>query len=124
MADHHNARDASKRHTYKHYLGHDLHPYNAGALQWGERYRIFHRMAWREAVRVLRPDGLFLLNSSDHIRKHRVQHVTQFHLDTLVRLGLRRERTVLIGTERLRHGENHEARVDHETVTILRKEQP
>ena len=121
MADHHNAMDGTKRHTYKHYLNHDLHPHNAGALQWGEGYRLFHRLAWAEVVRVLRPEGMFLLNSSDHIRKGRVQHVTQFHIDTLVRLGLKKERTVLIGTGRLRHGENHQARVDHETVTIFRK---
>lgn len=124
MADHHNARDPSKRHTYKHYLGHDPHPRSAAVLQWGEKYRLFHRVAWREAVRVLRPEGTFLLNSSDHIRKGKVMHVTQFHIDTLVRLGLQRERTVLIGTGRLRHGQNHEARVDYETVTILRKGTP
>jgi SAM-dependent methyltransferase len=121
MADHHDAQDASKRHTYKHTLGHDLHPHNAGALQWGQGYRMFHQLAWEEVVRVLRPDGMFLLNSSDHIRKGKVMHVTRFHLDTLQRLGLKQQRTVLIGTGRLRHGQNHQARVDHETVTILTK---
>jgi tRNA G10 N-methylase Trm11 len=124
MADHHNARDASVRHTYKHYLGRDLHPRNSGALQWGLEYRTFHHWAWQEAVRVLRPGGLFLLNSSDHIRKGKVMHVTEYHQNVLKSMGLRRERTVLINTERLRHGENHEARVDHETVSILRKEAP
>lgn len=124
MSDHHNARDGSTRHTYKHTLGHDLHPRNAGALQWGDSYRLFHKQAWAEIVRVLRPGGMFLLNSSDHIRKGKVQHVTQFHLDTLGRLGLTCERTVLIGTARLRHGENHQARVDHETLSILRKGSP
>jgi SAM-dependent methyltransferase len=121
MADHHDAKDGSTRHTYKHTLGHDLHPRNAGALQWGEGYRLFHRLAWVEVVRVLRPGGVFLLNSSDHIRKGKVQHVTKFHLDTLARLGLVCERTVMIGTGRLRHGQNHEVRVDYETLSILRK---
>jgi DNA modification methylase len=124
MADHHDAQDGSVRHTYKHTLGHDLHPHNAGTLQWGQGYRLFHKLAWTEAFRVLRLDGLFLLNSSDHVRKGKVMHVTRFHLDTLARLGLHCERTVLIGTGRLRHGQNHEARVDYETVSILRKGLP
>ena len=36
MADHHEARDASPRHTYRHVLGRPLTPGNSGALQWGE----------------------------------------------------------------------------------------
>ncbi len=33
MADHHNAKDNSKRITYKHYLGRDLNVENTGKLQ-------------------------------------------------------------------------------------------
>lgn len=123
MADHHDAKDRSKRHTYKHYIGHDLHPRNSGQLQWGDAYRAFHLKAWTEVVRVLKPGGTFLLNSSDHIRKGQVQRVTDFHVGTLRDLGLKVERTVLIGTGRLLHGQNYQARVDHETVTVLTKGQ-
>src|ERR1035437_6425256 len=35
MADHHNAKDSSKRHTYTHYIGHKLNEYNSGQVQWG-----------------------------------------------------------------------------------------
>jgi tRNA G10 N-methylase Trm11 len=121
MADHHDAKDNSVRHTYKHYIGHDLHADNAGQMQWGGAYRQLHRRAWVEAVRVLKPGGTFLLNSSDHIRKKQVQHVTDFHLEILMTLGLDLQRTVLIKTDRLRHGQNHDVRVSHETVSILTK---
>ena len=33
MADHHEAKDASQRNTYRHALGHPLQPDNAGAMQ-------------------------------------------------------------------------------------------
>jgi SAM-dependent methyltransferase len=121
MSDSHNARDASKRHTYKHYLGHDLHPHNAGQLQWSDGYRFFHRMAWTEVIRCLKPGGLFLLNCSDHIRKGQRMNVTAWHEMTLQRLGLVHVRTVPIATARLRHGENHGVRVGHETLSIFTK---
>ena len=42
MADHHEARDPSVRHTYRHRLGRPLSEGSAGALQWGPAYREFH----------------------------------------------------------------------------------
>jgi hypothetical protein len=47
MADHHEARDISPRHTYRHVLGRPRTPGNSGALQWGdgiagEEYRALH----------------------------------------------------------------------------------
>lgn len=39
MADHHNARDGSRRNTYRHALGRPLHRDNSGAMQWGDEYR-------------------------------------------------------------------------------------
>ncbi len=85
MADHHNARDGSPRHTYRHALGRPLHPQNAGALQWGpgkagDAYRAFHARAWREARRVLRPGGLLILNLKNHIRVGCEQDVTFWHI--------------------------------------------
>ena len=69
LADHHNAQDGGRRHSYTHDLGRILHSHNAGTLHWGDAYRIFHVAAWAEAVRVLVPSGLFVLNISDHLRK-------------------------------------------------------
>lgn len=121
LADHHDARDGSVRHSYTHDLGRALHPRSAGALHWGAPYRALHRAAWSEAVRVLRPGGTFLLNVSDHVRRGKVQAVTAWHIDTLVNFG-----TVVVArhevhTPRLRYGTNAGARVEHETVAVLVK---
>ncbi len=121
MADHHNAKDKSKRITYKHCLGHDLHPHNSGQLQWGIRYRVFHYHAWKECIRVLKPKGKLILNISDHIRDGKRQHVFNWHEMILVDLGM----TVIYGknvkTHRMRRGKNSELRVDYEQVFAFRK---
>lgn len=39
MADHHNAKDSSKRNTYTHAIGRKLHEENTGKMQWGETYK-------------------------------------------------------------------------------------
>lgn len=88
LADHHDASDPEARRSYTHDLGRPLHPDNSGAMQWGREYRRFHRDAWREAVRVLRPGGRFVLNIKDHVRSGRWQDVAGWHVAELVRLGL------------------------------------
>lgn len=122
LADHHNAKDASKRNGYKFALGRDLHENNSGKLQWGEDYRFFHRDAWFEALRVLRDGGIFILNISDHIRGGRVMPVTDWHARTLQAWGARLIEHHKIETPRLRYGANHRARVNHESVIVFRKE--
>jgi SAM-dependent methyltransferase len=121
MADHHNARDDSKRHTYRHCLGRPLHVANAGAMQWSRDYQLFHEAAWAEAVRVLRYGGYFLLNVSDHIRAYQRQPVTWWHLSCLQALGLELMEVTPIYTKRQRHGANANLRVDHESLCVLRK---
>lgn len=122
MADSHTARDKSTRHTYTHVLGRKLHEDNTGQMQWGHEYRVMHRIIWKECYRVLRPGGTFLLNTSNHIRRGEEQHVTEWHHATFDSLGLQREAVFNIPTPRLRHGENHQLRVDHETVARFKKE--
>jgi hypothetical protein len=120
MADHHDAKDASTRRTYKHDLGRDLHPNNAGQLQWGKQYRAFHILAWTEAIRVLRSGGRFVLNVKDHIRAGKRQYVAGWHVSTLCRLGLDLTFHIEVGTPGMRYGENRDARVP-EMVYVLDK---
>lgn len=119
MADHHEAKDNSRRITYRHTLGRPLHPNNAGQLQWGKQYRKFHYEAWTEVVRTLKPGGRFILNCSDHIRKGEVQPVTTWHKLVLVGLGLHTTSQHRIETPRMGFGANAAARVGYESVIVM-----
>jgi len=121
MADHHNAKDGSKRVTYRHTLGRPLTPGNSGAMQWGERYRQLHRRAWEEVQRVLVPKGLFLLNVSNHIRQGEEVPVVQWHMDMLAGMGLALVSDTRVPTARMRFGENRARRLGFEHVMCLRK---
>lgn len=119
MADHHDARDGSRRHTYRHAIGRPLSPDNSGQMQWGDEYRRFHTAAWAEARRVLRPGGRFVLNHKDHIRGGRRQHVSLWHLSVLLDLGLRLVELHHVDTPGQRHGANGGARVPGEYVFVM-----
>ena len=123
FADHHNAQDGSVRRSYTHDLGRPLTPGNAGVLRWGPAYRDLHLAAWAEAVRVLRPDGLFALNVKDHVAKRRRQHVAGWHVTALARLGLTLLRHRTVNTGGLRYGANREDRFP-EALYLLTKGAP
>lgn len=119
MADHHEARDASRRNTYRHCLGRALHPDNAGGLQWGPAYRAFHVQAWTEARRVLRPGARFVLNVKDHIRAGERMQVTDWHAETLAGLGFRLVKFTEIRCPGQRCGANGHLRVNSEAVILF-----
>ena len=120
LADHHHARDASRRRSYTHDLGRPLHPDNAGRLHWGDAYRDFHGRAWAEARRVLEPNGRFVLNCKDHVRGGVMQEVTAWHVETLQGLGFGVVRWERVPCPGLRWGANHAARAGYESVILLR----
>jgi tRNA G10 N-methylase Trm11 len=126
MSDHHHARDASKRNTYTHTLGRQLHPDNAGRMHWspgrrGAAYRDLHASAWAEAVRVLKTGGVFILNVSDFLIRGERQHVCNWHLANLANLGLVVVDHISVPTQRQRHGANGAQRVESEQVYLLRR---
>ena len=116
MADHHNARDGSRRITYRHLLGRPLHPANTGQLQWGRTYQEVHVAIWRECYRVLEPGGIFLLNISDHIRAGQIIPVADWHIRAMRGAGFQLRRRWDIATQRMRYGANSDQRVTHEHV--------
>ena len=119
LADGYDGRDGSRRFTYRLALGRELTPGNSGALQWGDAYRVFHRCAWEEARRVLKPGGRFILNIKDHIRGGKRQHVTGWHLDVLTAIGFRLVTQREVPVPGIRVGRNADARIGFETVARL-----
>lgn len=122
MADHHEAKDDSRRNTYRHALGRALHPDNSGQLQWGRKYCEFHYKAWTEAKRVLCPGGLFVLNIKDHIRAGKRIRVTLWHMICLQGLGFQYVTSKQIETPSNRQGANGDLRLPYESVILFRLE--
>lgn len=122
LADNHDAKDPHLRRSYKHDLGRDLTDGNSGAMQWGPEYRTFHKAAWEQVARVLRPGGVFLLNISDHIRNGKREDVSGWHVRYLLDAGFTFLDCVPVATGRLRQGANAEARVDAELVWAFRRD--
>lgn len=116
MADHHNAKDNSRRNTYRHTLGKPLHPNNSGQMQWGKTYMEFHVMAWTECKRVLSQNGILILNISNHIRKGQEQYVATWHAHELERMGFKFFELSTVHTPRQRYGKNGDKRVGCELV--------
>lgn len=130
MADHHEARDDSKRMTYRHQLGRMPSDDSAAVLHWGPKYREFHVAAWQEATSVLIPGGLFILNVKNFMRTRTIKgkkvkevvDVCQFHLDVLTDLGYDLEASIIVPTSGMGFGANSKKRINHEMVYALRKE--
>lgn len=118
-ADHHNAQDGSRRHSYTHTIGRTLNTDNAGTLHWGPGYRHFHERAWTEALRVLARDALVIVNVSNHIRKGVEQHVSEWHMNWFMNHGCAVLDFDVVPTKRLRHGANPQ-RVRYENIFVLR----
>ena len=120
MADHHNAKDGSKRNTYTHTLGHALTDGNTGKMQWGEEYRKKHTRIYANIVPLLSNDGVFILNISDHIRKGEEVPVSAWHIETLEALGMKLEEDIHIPTPRCKYGANANIRVEYEHIYVLK----
>lgn len=119
MADHHVARDSSKRMTYSHVLGRQLHSDNSGRMQFGNQYKEFHVEAWTEVRRVLVTGGKFVLNIKDHIRKGIVVPVTEWHIEIIQSLGFVVSDHVYVECPGARYGRNYARRVDYESVILF-----
>lgn len=118
--DSHAWSDQTGRRTYSGYLGRGLTPGNGGALQWGNAYRALHAQAWSEAVRVLVPGGRFLLNVKDHVRNGHVQHVTDWHVETIRALGLTVTHRTEVATPSYGFGANSDRRCPEQVVALTR----
>jgi hypothetical protein len=121
MSDSFIAKDASKRNTYTHRLGRQLSENNSGKLQWGDEYRDFHSRLWKECIRILKPEGKFILNVKDHIRKGEQQFVTDWHIKTIEDLGMNVIEHIKVNVPSLKNGENSNLRIPYESVLLFIK---
>lgn len=120
MADSHNAKDGSKRITYTHKLGRKLSANNSGQLQWGNKYKLFHSKAWSECIRVVKNEGIIIINISNHIRKGSEVDVTQWHIDEMIRQNCVLLEKLEISTPRMGFGANSAMRVQHESLCVFK----
>ena len=109
------------RNTYTHKLGRKLHPMNSGAMNWGEKYRQFHWWAWKEVKRVVKPDGIFVLNIKDHYRKFKRIYATDWHIEALETIGFIEVSRRDIACTGNRQGQNGDARIEYESVIKLHR---
>lgn len=122
MADCHNAKDNSKRNTYTHCLGHKLNDENTGKLQWGNKYREKHQKIYKELYRVLKDNGIFVINISNHIRKGVEIDVCGWTTECLQAIGFVNIKEYNIKTKRNKFGRNGNVRVENEKIIIFKKE--
>ena len=116
MADHHNAKDNSRRISYFHYLGRPLCKNNTGQMQWGDNYKYITTLIYAECIRTLATYGLFVLNISDHIRKYKIIPVADWHKELLLSFGLLCLNDQPVTAHRLRYGSNSSLRTLTERI--------
>jgi hypothetical protein len=121
MADHHNAKDPSKRITYRHSLGRPLSDNNSGGMQWGVEYRAFHIKAWLKVEELLQPGGLFVLNVKDHMRQGARVDVCEWHSRVLRDMGFYLLDEEVVPVKGMGFGANGRERIGHEMVYAFKK---
>lgn len=119
--DHHNAKDKSKRHTYKHYLGRDPSPESSATLGWGKEWKKFHREGFRLMQRVVRPNGLIILDSKNHFTdRGATEHfVNEWVIRTLNKMGMPLLQVRPVFARGLRHGKNYNERADRHLIIAM-----
>lgn len=121
MADHHEAKDDSKRITYRHYLGEPLKEGNTGMMQFGEKYRSKHINIYKNLFKILNDNGIFILNISNHIRKGEEIDVVNFHKEAMEEIGFSLHHQIKVNTKRMKFGKNSEKRVGNECILVFEK---
>lgn len=99
----------SWRNTYAHALrraGGEIVPGSAAAMQWGREYRMLHRDALAEMIRVVAPGGLLAINMSNHIRNGEEQDVVGWWVNQIIVAGCILRSVLPIATPRNRNGAN------------------
>ena len=121
MADHHKAKDGSRRITYTHCLGKELQSGNTGQMHFGEKYCDKHKKIYAHLFKLLKPEGKLVLNISNFIRRGEEVDVTKWTLETLQDVGFVLVDIIKVNTPRMRFGSNANKRVEYESILIMKK---
>ncbi len=119
MADHHKAKDGSKRNTYTHAIGHDLKENNSGKMHFGEEYKKLHTMVYSECKKVLKDNGKFILNMKNHIKAGKEIDVFGWHVTELISKGFILREVKKVNVTGNGFGANSAARVPFEYVALF-----
>lgn len=121
MADHHEAKDGTRRNTYKHCLGRPLSDGNTGQMQWGVEYIEKHARIYKHLTTLLRNGGLFVLNIKNHIRKGQEIDVKAFHEKALNDCNMVKVEEFFVKTSGNGFGANSDKRTDGEYIVVFQK---
>lgn len=121
MADHHEAKDGTKRNTYTHCLGRTLADGNTGKMQWGVEYMEKHERIYKHLTTLVKGGGLFVLNIKNHIRRGQEINVKQFHEKALLKCGFEKIEEKFIKTSGNGFGANSDKRTDGEYIIVFKK---
>jgi len=111
----------SRRHTYAIALGRTLDDYSAARYQWGPKYQTILSESVREIYNILPEGGHFILNIANHYRKHTLQLVVPWAVELILKRPFELRSWDVVKARKLRDGQNHEARDDHEQIFLFEK---
>lgn len=120
MADHHNAKDASKRITYTHRYGNKLTEGNTGVMHFGNEYKNKHYKIFVHLKQLLKTNGYLMVNVSNFIRSGKEVDVVGWWQEMLSSIGYIFIEKIPIATPRMRYGANAKSRVDNEYLLIYK----
>jgi SAM-dependent methyltransferase len=83
-----------------------------------ENYWWLHAKIWAEVARVIRPGGIFVLNTKDTVQAL----VTDPHVRLLTDAGFEEVHREIVKPPGYRNGANRHLRVGHEDIVVLRRE--
>lgn len=121
MADHHVARDGSKRNTYTHRYGAPLTKGSTAVMQFGEAYKDKHIRIFKNLRHCIIDYGLLIVNVSDFIRNGERVQVVSWWKDMLTNVGFEYFGELKVPTPRNRFGANADKRVDYENILLFTK---
>ncbi len=124
MADDFEAKDNSKRITYRHTIGRKLTTGTTANLHFGRKnggYEKLHEKIWSVCVNALSDNGIFVLNCKDFIRNSKIIEVTSWHRNVIESFGMQIVEENKIPSKGMGFGKSAEKRVGYENIICFKK---